>query len=66
MIVETPIDPLLRDREVARILSCSKSTVWARVKTGDLPQPIKVFGMTRWRASQIAEVVDRASPARRA
>lgn len=55
------LERYLRDRDVAALLSCSKSTVWARVQTGALPPPVKIMGLTRWKASTIAEALEEAS-----
>lgn len=52
---------LIRDTETAAILGCSRATVWALVKTGRIPAPIKIGSMTRWRLSDIQIVIDQAS-----
>lgn len=35
-------DHLLPLREVARCLSCDVRTVWRKISSGELPQPIKI------------------------
>jgi len=39
---------LLRDREVAEMLSISVASVWRYARTGKIPAPIKVGYSTRW------------------
>jgi predicted DNA-binding transcriptional regulator AlpA len=39
---------LLRDREVAEMLSISVASVWRYARTGKIPDPIKVGYSTRW------------------
>lgn len=51
---------LIRDTETAAILGCSRATVWALVKTGKIPAPVKIGSMTRWRLSDIQIVIDQA------
>lgn len=52
---------LLRDTETAAILGCSRATVWALVKAGKIPAPLKIGAMSRWRVSDIQAVIDRAA-----
>lgn len=50
-------DPLriLRDKEVARLLSIHWTTIWRWSRTGKMPKPVKVGKhVTGWRASEIA------------
>jgi predicted DNA-binding transcriptional regulator AlpA len=51
---------LIRDTETATILGCSRATVWALVKTGKIPAPVKIGSMSRWRLSDIQIVIDQA------
>ena len=37
----------------AEMLSIGKSTFWREVKIGNLPKPIKVGSLTRWRVSDL-------------
>lgn len=48
---------LLRVGEVASILDISTASVWRGVKSGDLPEPIKIRGSTRWRLSDVLAVI---------
>lgn len=39
-----------------------KSTLWAKVKSGDFPQPIRLFGrVTCWRVEDIQAFLDKAN-----
>ncbi|MEN8949917.1 helix-turn-helix transcriptional regulator [Planktotalea arctica] len=58
------IDQLIRDREGAALLGCSKATWWRRVADGTLPKPIKIGGLSRWKLSDVAALVDEAACAR--
>lgn len=49
---------LLKDSEVADMLGCSKCTVWRRAADGRIPSPVKLGGLTRWRAADIEAFVD--------
>ncbi|TCP41351.1 helix-turn-helix transcriptional regulator [Rhodovulum marinum] len=56
---------LIRDAEGAALLGCSKATWWRRVADGTLPPAIKIGGMSRWKLSDVLEVIDRASEQRK-
>jgi predicted DNA-binding transcriptional regulator AlpA len=46
----------LTDNQLAARLQISRNSVWRLVKTGQLPQPIKLFASTtRWKLSDIQE-----------
>lgn len=57
-------DPLLKDREAAKLLEVSLATFWRRVKDGTVPRPIKLGSMSRWPRSEILEVIEKAKAAR--
>lgn len=59
-----PVDPLLKDREAAPLLSISIPTFWRRVADGTIPKPIKLGALSRWPQSEILEVIERAKAAR--
>lgn len=40
---------LIPAAEAAAMLSMGRSTFWAAVAKGALPQPVKIGGLTRWR-----------------
>lgn len=44
---------LLKDTQVAEILSVSRPTVWRWVHSDALPKPIKIAGSTRWKLEEI-------------
>lgn len=54
-------DRLITVKDIEAALSCSRSTVWRRVKDGTIPAPIKICGMTRWRATDIAALMQSPS-----
>lgn len=43
--------------EAARMLSMGRSTFWNKVKLNELPPPIKIAGITRWRVSDLRSFV---------
>ena len=49
--------------EAAQMLSMGRSTFWNKVKLHQLPQPVKVGGLTRWRVSDLLRCVESASSA---
>ncbi|BEP50553.1 hypothetical protein GmRootV116_42490 [Variovorax sp. V116] len=50
--------------EAAAMLSMGRSTFWNKVKLEELPQPVKIAGLTRWRVSDLRRCVEppQASP----
>ena len=44
--------------EAAKMLSMGRSTFWNKVKLKQLPQPVKIAGITRWRVSDLRGFVD--------
>lgn len=49
---------LIRDTEGAALLGCSKATFWRRVADGTLPPAIKIGGMSRWKLSEILQLIE--------
>lgn len=47
--------------EAAAMLSMGRSTFWAAVAKGALPQPIKIGGLTRWRVADLQRFAQQAS-----
>lgn len=47
--------------EAAEMLSMGRSTFWSKVKLNQLPQPIRVAGLTRWRVSDLRRFVEVAA-----
>jgi predicted DNA-binding transcriptional regulator AlpA len=52
------LEPLLTIADLERILRVSRRTVSRLCKNGKLPRPLKVGGSQRWRARDIAQVLD--------
>jgi len=44
--------------EAAKMLSMGRSTFWNKVKLQQLPQPVKIAGLTRWRVSDLRSFVE--------
>jgi len=59
-------DPLIRDKDAARMIGGSVATFWRRVGDGTIPRPIKIGNMSRWRQSEIEAVIQRAAAEREA
>ena len=55
---------LISDVETARLLGCSRATVWRRVADGMLAKPIKIGGLSRFVLSEITATVESAMAAR--
>ena len=53
-------EELIRDEDVAKRLSCGKSTVWRWAAEGVIPKPIKIGGATRWLRSEIEATISSA------
>jgi prophage regulatory protein len=51
-------DPLLRDKEVAKMLGIGVATVWRRVRDKSIPAPIKLGFMARWPRSEILQAIE--------
>lgn len=56
--------PLMRDKDVARALNVSVSTVWQRVRDKTLPNPIRIGRLSRWSTSDIDHTIAQAKYAR--
>ncbi len=59
-------DILLSDREVIQALGCARSTLWRWAAEGVVPKPLKIGGSSRWRHSDIEEVIAKAAAKREA
>lgn len=55
---------LLSDREAAALLGMSRATLWRRTRDKSLPQPVKIFGLTRWRRDELLAAIDALSAER--
>jgi predicted DNA-binding transcriptional regulator AlpA len=58
-----PPEPLMTVRDVATLLKCGVATVWRNVQRGNLPQPVRFGGCTRWRRSDIEAITAQADKA---
>lgn len=52
---------LIPAAEAAKLLSMGRSTFWAAVAKGNLPQPIKIGGLTRWRLADLQRLGQQAN-----
>jgi len=57
---------LLTDIELAKMLGCSRSTIWKWAADGILPKPLKIGGMSRWKETEGYDVICRAESERAA
>lgn len=55
---------LIRDRELAALLGCSRALVWRLNSAGRIPQPVRVGGLTRWRVDEVRAWVAAGAPPR--
>lgn len=60
----TPVDPLLKAREVADFLQVSVPTIYRRIADGTLPKPVKLGACSRWPQSEILSAVHAAGDRR--
>jgi predicted DNA-binding transcriptional regulator AlpA len=51
---------LVTAAEAAALLSMGKSTFWREVAKGNLPDPVKMGGLTRWRVADLLRCVELA------
>ena len=46
----------VNDKKLANYFDVSRATIWRWVKTGKLPQPVRITpGCSRWRLSEVKE-----------
>lgn len=53
-----PAASLVDQRIVELLFSCSATTVWRRVKRGELPQPQRYGQCTRWRVGDLRALLN--------
>ncbi|UNE53758.1 helix-turn-helix transcriptional regulator [Bartonella machadoae] len=51
---------LLTTRESAKLLGISVTTLWRRVADGTVPKPLKIGALSRWLASDLHDVIEKA------
>jgi excisionase family DNA binding protein len=55
--------PLLIDAdELALLLGISKRSIWRRLSSGELVEPVRLGGSVRWRKQEVAAWVDAGCP----
>lgn len=59
-----PRSALVDARAVRAICGFGRTSVWRKVKSGDIPKPIKVGGMTRWQLGALLDALDKLGGAR--
>ena len=48
--------------ELAELLGVSVRTVWRKESTGDIPPPVRIGALVRWRRSEIMQWIDDGCP----
>lgn len=51
-----PREGLVRTPQILEYLKIGKTTWWAGIKAGRFPQPIKLGGISAWRARDIRQL----------
>jgi predicted DNA-binding transcriptional regulator AlpA len=64
MRTDTTLPELMSDRAAAELLGMSRATLWKLSGLGQLPRPVKIGNMTRWRRDEVYGVIDAATSAR--
>lgn len=59
----TPDSLLICADELAKMLQVSTRTLWRLLSSGQLIQPIKLGGSTRWRLDEVRRWIDQGCPA---
>lgn len=60
----TPVDPLLKAKEVAAALNISVASLYRRMADGTVSKPLKLGGTSRWPKSDILAVIEAAKSRR--
>ena len=55
---------LLTDRELARLIGTSRSSIWRYVSMGLVPPPIRIGGSSRWRSDEVMAFIERLTAER--
>lgn len=48
-------------KDVAAYLTVGESSVWRWLKAGNLPQPVRICGATRWRRADIEAAFNKSA-----
>ena len=59
-------DPLLTDKEAAKLLNVSVASLWRRVQDQSIKRPIKIGMLSRFPQSDIVAFIERAKTSRAA
>jgi excisionase family DNA binding protein len=54
---EADMPEFLTDKQLAALLNCSRTTVWARTQDQTLPQPYRFGRCTRWRRQEVEQAL---------
>lgn len=60
----TPVDPLLKASEVAKMLNISVTSIYRRMADGTIPRPIKLGTLSRWSQADILSAMAAAKERR--
>ena len=53
---------LLNVEDLSSLLGISVRTIWRRESTGDVPKPVRIGGLVRWRRSDIDAWIEAGCP----
>lgn len=64
---QSPTNPdrlpqMITVNELAATLGMSKRTIWRLLASGQIPEPVRVGGGTRWRLDEIRNWIDQGCP----
>lgn len=58
MNLTLPPEGYCRAKQAHTILGCSRSTFYAKVKSGEFPQPVKLGRSSLWRVDDIRQLIE--------
>ena len=62
-VLSTKNEPvLLTVEELSSLLGISIRTIWRRESTGDIPVPVRIGGLVRWRRAEIDNWIEAGCP----
>ena len=59
---DEPTTSLLTAKQVAALMQISTRTVWRLLSAGELIEPLRIRGNTRWRRSELERWIDEGCP----